>query len=228
MIENTDTESLLPAIIDKLPDTVTDLNNMEQNVFNNLKAYVKIISDLNQSNTEKIVNDLALSVEPKHVWFLNAFGECFVNSLIKNIDSIVIHHVNINKGINIHDIFIMYSKLMKSTRDASLGRTFLNCFFNHWPAIISNSNSRSATLKVIHLLRKVSDSIEIESYPKSSLVVAWFGNLMRNEDIQLKIKYKALQLLCLMLKLAKDQNNIKVNFIEWPKLYMYNYCQMEV
>ena len=221
LIDNTDTESLLPTIIDKLPDNVTDLNNIKQNVLNNLKVYVKIISKLKQSNYEKIVNDLALSVEPKHIWFINAFGECFVGSIIKNIDHIVTYHLNINNGINIHDIFIMFSKLLNSTRDAGLGRAFLDCFFSHWPAIISNSNSRSTTLKVIHLLRKISEGIKIESHPKSSLIVSWFGNLMKNEDIHLKIKYKVLQLLCLILKLAPDQETIKVDFIKTSKNNKY-------
>ena len=203
LIHSPDTEKLLSKLIDMLPENVHELNNLRQNTVAWLKDFVEILYHLQErGQCTDVVLTLAFTEKPKHVWFINAFGHIFAASLMISMDKIVAAHMKTGSPDKIYDKFMLYANIYKRSHVKGV-TNYLDTLHTYWNTLTANTNSRTVTLNIVHLLRNVSTTFNLQEHAELSRdVVTWFCNALKNPNHSLKMKHKVLKLLCLVLRLC--------------------------
>ena len=194
-----DAEDLLDILFNSLPERMSDLKKISPEIKKNLEVIVRLIFAQDSEDVSRKLVDLILSEKEQHRWFLHTFSTTFHKTILLNLETLFRAYV-LKADEQIFPLIDMFVRVLAENKEPQSVATLISLVLEYWTTLRGNPNSRTDVLRTVHLLRSLSRLSDLKN-ENSDKFVSWYCNLLRSPTMELKVKFKCLQVLSLILQM---------------------------
>ena len=205
LIEELDCKELLDHLMSKLPDKLVDLNNLPPVVKEHLGTFVNLIFSKNNDEVAKEVVEIILSNNPKHNWFVDTFYKACGQPILLNVRTLLMRNIDTSGDRDVHNIIQTCVKILSEVSDERAASSLLDCVLENWIKLRGSIDSRTDVMRTVYLVRSLAKVCNFKNN-KCNIIVSWFCCILKNSNVDLKLKSKCLPILGNIIEIPSDEN----------------------